>query len=287
MRILPTIVLMFVTVSLPAQQNQQLFQMHYLGESNFLNPAVQSECKWFIGFPVISSIHLNAANSAASYRQLVKNTSDSTATLQIDRVVDRLGFRTLALSELHVTLFAMGYKRGDYYYDFSIIEKNNVPLTISKDVFSLAWEGNTQFEGDEASARGSSIYATHYREYAFGVSKQYRYGNFLGVKGKLLFGKLNVSAPVTDVSLYTDPLTFDLTLQGDLRFNSSAPLIIEHTDGRITDVSLDESVPLMDLIFNRKNWGLAFDAGFIHRLNDNLSLWAAYSMLGLSAGART
>jgi hypothetical protein len=57
-----------------------------------------------------------------------------------------------------------------------------------------------------------------------------------------------------------------------MRINSSAPLVIDHTDGRITNISRDESVPLMDLIFNRKNWGVAFDAGFIHLLNDQLTL---------------
>jgi hypothetical protein len=266
------ILCIFFPVILTGQQNQQLFQMQYLGESNFLNPAVQSECKWFIGLPVISSIHLNIANSATSYRQLVSNLNDNSARLNIDRVVNHLGMRTLIATEIHATLLALGYKLDNTYFAFSIIEKNNLPFTLSKDLFTLAWKGNTQFEGEQASARGTSIYAMHYREYALGISRQNDAGNFLGIKGKLLFGKLNFSVPKSDISLYTDPTTFDLTINGNLRMNMSAPLIIDETNGRINNITYDESASLMNLIFNRKNWGFAFDAGFIKQMNEKITL---------------
>ncbi len=266
------IIILLIPILLSGQQNQQLFQMHYLGESNFLNPAVQSECKWFVGIPVLSSIHFNYANSGFTYKQLISNTSDSTYTMNIDRVVDRLGWRTLIETELHTTLLALGHKRDDYYFTFSIIEKNNLPFTFSKDMFRLAWEGNSPFEGQEASLRGSSAFAMHYREYALGVSRQNRDGNFWGIKGKLLFGKLNLSAPKSNISLYTDENTFDLTLDGEMRVNISAPLIIEHNNGQLTDYYYDESISITDILFNRKNLGLAFDFGFIHQLNKDITL---------------
>ncbi len=254
--------------------------MHYLGESNFLNPAVQSECKWFIGVPVLSSIHLNYANSGFSYKQAISNTSDSTYTMNIDKVVGQLGFRTLIGSEFHTSLLALGYRRGDYYFAFSIIEKNNLPFTLSKDLFSLIWEGNTQFEGEWASLKGTSAYAMHYREYALGISKRNNRGNFLGIKGKLLFGKLNLAIPKSDGSLYTDENSFDLTFDGEMLANMSAPIIIEHSNGQLTDAYYDESVSAMQLIFNRKNWGLAFDVGFIHKLNEKITISGSILDLG-------
>ncbi|MGD2033984.1 MAG: DUF5723 family protein [Bacteroidales bacterium] len=280
MRRILSAILLSVPLLLSGQQNQQLFQMHYLGESNFLNPAVQSECKWFIGIPVLSSVHLNYANSGFSYKQLVKNISDSAYSLNIDKVANRLGWRTLVGTELHTTLLAIGYKRNDYYYAFSIIEKNNLPFTFSKDLFSLVWEGNSSFEGRSANFRGTSAYAMHYREYALGVSKQNQNGNYLGIKGKLLFGKLNLATPKSDVSLYTDENTFDLTLEGEMLINMSGPVVIEHSDDQIANYSYDESISIMELIFNRKNWGLAFDAGFIHRYNENITLSGSIIDLG-------
>ena len=272
--------LLLVPVFLSGQQNQQLYQMHYLGESNFLNPAVQSECKIFIGLPLISSLHLNYANNAFSYRQLVQNTGDSTSQLQIDKIVRRLGRRTLIGTELHFTWLALGYKLNDYYFAFSIIEKNNIPITLSKDIFTLPWNGNTPFEGDYASSRGTAIYATHYREFAFGVSKETGFGNYIGLKGKLLFGKLNAATPKTDVSLYTDPTYFDLTLDGEFRANLSAPVIINEVDGRINSISFDENTDILQLIFNRKNWGVAVDAGFIQQVSDRVSASGSIVDLG-------
>lgn len=275
-----TSLILFLPVMLMGQQNQQLYQMHYLGESNFLNPAVQSTCKLFIGLPVISSIHLNYANSAFSYRQLVNNTSDTTSLLQVDQTLRRLGRRTLIGTELHFTWLALGYKFNDYYFAFSIIEKNNIPITLSKDIFTLPWNGNTPFEGDYASLRGTAIYTTHYREYALGVSKETDFGNFIGFKGKLLFGKLNIATPKTDVSLYTDPTYFDLTLEGEFRANLSAPLIIEEVDGHINNISFDENTDILQLIFNRKNWGVAVDAGFIQQVSDRVSASGSIVDLG-------
>lgn len=273
-------VLAFISIVAWGQQNQQLYQMHYVGESNFLNPAVQSECKIFIGLPLISSIHFNYANSGFSYRQLVQNTSDSTSQLLIDERIKHLGLRTLIGTELHFTWLALGYKYSDYYFAFSIIEKNNIPITLSKDMFRLPWEGNTPFEGEYASSRGTAIYAMYYREYALGVSKETGYGNFIGIKGKLLFGKLNAASPRSYISLYTDPLTFDLTVQGDVLANLSAPVIVEEQNGQINSVSFDENAGIANLIFNRKNWGVAFDAGFIHQLDEKTSISGSIVDLG-------
>ncbi len=263
MRVIALIWISLFSTTLWCQQSQLLYQSHYLGESNFLNPAVQSSCKWFIGIPVFSSLHINYANSGFSYKQLVDQPTDSTYMLNIDRVVDRLGRRTLIGTEFHTTLLAIGYKRAEYYFAFSIIEKNNLPFTLPRDLFVLAWDGNTAFEGESASLRGTASYATHYREYALGVSKNTGGGDFLGIKAKLLFGKLNLALPKTDVDLYTDADNFDLTLEGSIRANASAPLIISQTNGQINDISWDSTVSPVSLIFNRKNWGLAFDAGFI------------------------
>ena len=254
--------------------------MHYLGESNFLNPAVQSECKIFIGIPLLSSLHFNYANSGFSYRQIVNTTSDSTSQLQIDRVVNRLGLRTLIATELHFTWLALGYNYNDYYFAFSIIEKNNIPITLSKDLFTLPWRGNTPFEGESASSRGTAIYAMHYREYALGISEQTDPDNFRGIKGKLLFGKLNAALPRSNVSLYTHPAYFDLRLEGEMRANLSAPFLIEEENGQITDFMYDENAGLLQLIFNRKNWGIAFDAGFIQQVNDRVSVSGSIVDLG-------
>jgi hypothetical protein len=273
-----SLALLVPCLMIKGQQNQHLFHMHYLGESNFLNPAVQSDCKWFVGLPIVSSIHLNYANSIFTYHQLVNNTSDSTYFLNIDRAVNHAGRRSLIGSEFHTTLLALGYNYEEYYFSFSIIEKNNIPVTVSQDMLTLVWNGNASFEGEEANLKGTSSYATHYREYALGVSKENDLGNSIGIKAKLLFGKLNAAVPKMDVGLYTEETTFDLALDADIRMNISGPFNIRVTGGAganflgNVDISLEEGVSVSEIMLNRKNWGLAFDAGFIYHYNGRATI---------------
>jgi hypothetical protein len=262
------------------QQNQQLYFMHYIPESNFLNPAVQSECKWFIGLPIISSVHINYANSALSYRTLFSKGNDGAYHPEIDRTVNQLGRRSFIGAEFHTTLLALGYRHGDKYFAFSVIEKINAPVTIPRQVFQLGWKGNSQFEGENAGIKGTAAYLMHYREYALGYSTVNSSGDFLGIKAKLLFGKLNAATPSTDLSLYTDKNTFDLTLHGDLKGNMSAPVIITQNGNELGDAQFDENTTVSNYLLNRKNWGFAVDLGIIHEYNENITLAASILDLG-------
>jgi hypothetical protein len=272
-----------LTTCIFSQQNQQLYLMHYLPESNFLNPAVQTECKWFIGLPVISSIHFNYANSALSYKSVFAKGSDGAyhpETAKIDKTVRLLGRRSFIGAEFHTTLFALGYRHDYDYFNFSIIEKINAPATFPREPILLAWKGNSQFEGENARFKGTASYATYYREYALGYSTLNRNGNFSGIKAKLLFGKLNISNPPTKVSLYTDKNTFDLTLSGEATANISAPVIITQNGNRINGYEIDHSKSISQLLLNRKNWGVAFDLGIIHEYSDKITLSASILDVG-------
>lgn len=262
------------------QQSQQLFFMHYLPESNLMNPAIQSPCPWYIGLPVVSSIHANYGNSGFSYTQLFKKNNEGVYEPDIDGTVSKLKNRNFIGTELHLQLFALGHRRGDYYFNFSITEKNNLPATYSKDLVSLLWDGNTPIEGQQARLKGTGAYFMHYREYAFGVSKFMGEGTFVGAKAKVLFGKLNTSFRKNDTYLYTDPNTFDLRLNGDLEIHTSLPLIVESDTNGITSVELDEDADILELLLNRKNPGIAFDIGVIRPLDERTVLSASLLDLG-------
>lgn len=270
----------FFCIVATSQQNQQLYFMHYVPESNFLNPAVQSECKWFIGLPIISSVHLNYANSIASYRNMFPKGSDGSDHADPEKVVKWMGRRSFIGAEFHTTLLALGYRKEDKYFTFSIIEKVNAPFTLPKQIFQLAWKGNSQFEGEDAGIRGTAAYLMHYREYALGYSKTNWRGDLLGIKAKLLFGKMNLSTPRTNTSIYTDANAFPLRLHGEVKSNLSAPVIITQEGNQISDVQFDDNTSVSGYLLNRKNWGLAVDLGIIREYNENITLAASILDLG-------
>ncbi len=274
------LVLLFFAGTLSAQQNQPLFLMHQVPESNLLNPAIPVACKYYIGLPVISSVHINYGNSLVTYNQLFQKSTDGPRTIEIDQAVDKMHKREFVGTEAHIQLLAFGYRYNEYSFMFTITEKNNIPFTAPKDGAELLWNGNTQFEGNKAGMKGAGVYFNHYREYAISASKKNWRGTYWGVRAKLLFGKLNLSSPKANMSVYTDDRTFDLRFNGDFRLNSSLPVTIYTNDYKIDSIVLDESISTSELIFNRKNPGFSADFGVIYPYNKKLTLSASVLDLG-------
>ncbi len=263
-----------------AQQNHSMFFMHYIPESNLLNPAVPISCKWYIGVPVLSSTHFNYGNSSFSYKQLFKSVGNGTYEADIDGAVNRLHWRNYIGTEIHTQLFALGYRKEDYSFMFTITEKNNLSVFYPKKAILLAWRGNSQFEGQSAGLKGTKMNFNHYREYALSFSKHQGDGLYYGVRAKLLFGKLNISTRSMDVDLFTDETTFNLRFQGDLEVKTSMPVIFDTTGNLIEGAEYDESVSAMQLILNRKNPGFAADFGIVYPYNDKIELSASVLDLG-------
>ena len=276
------LIFLLIPILSSGQQNNVLFFMHTVPEANFVNPAVQNSCKYFIGLPVISSVHFNYGNTGFSYNQLFKKASGADYyTADIDNVVKRLSKVNYISTELQSTILALGYRRDYNYFTFSVIEKNNIAASYPKDLATLIWKGNSTFEGREANLNGTGVLLNHYREYALGYSHQAGDNKTFGIKGKLLFGKLNVTTKKSNSTLFTDANTFNLLFNSDVSVNTSLPVnITTNAQGRITDISYNDAVSLSQLIFNRRNWGLAVDAGFIYEYNDRVTLSGSILDLG-------
>ncbi len=265
---------------LRAQQSNIMFFMHSVPQLNFVNPAIQSECRWFVGLPVLSSVHFNLANSGFTINQLLEDGNNGSFSLDADNMVRKLANRNYLSSELYTNLLVVGHKRGDYYFTFSVRERNDFILFYPKDLFAFAWRGNTQFEGERISLNGAGIQFNHFREYAVGVSKKYDDYSTFGIRGKLLFGKLNLNTRKSKIGLFTEENTFDLTFTNDIVINASLPFSLEIDDQRNFTVTDDYYTSIHDLILNRRNIGLAVDAGFIYEYDENITVSGSILDLG-------
>lgn len=250
--------------------------MHNIPESNLLNPAVRTPCKWYIGLPVLSSTHLSYANNMFSYNELFSSGNSA----DIDKVVNQLHWRNYLGTEFHTQLLAIGYNQPNFSIVFTATEKNNLPITLPKSAIEFAWYGNTPSEGSTASLKGAGVYFNHYREYALSTSKPLFSGGHIGIRAKLLFGKLNVSTQSTDISITTDENTFDLEFEGDLLVRSSLPIEAEVTDNVLTRLALADDLNLQELITNSKNPGFAIDLGIVFPYSDRIEISASIIDLG-------
>ncbi|HEY4787592.1 MAG TPA: DUF5723 family protein [Bacteroidales bacterium] len=275
-----TFLLLAGEVILKAQQNSTLFFMRSTPQANFVNPAVRNECKWMLGLPVISSLHLQVGNSAFSVMQVLKKQPDNTYAFDGSEVMSNLGQTNYLNAELHVNLFFLSLWRNDIFYTFSVNEKADLFLTYPHDLVAIAWQGNTQFEGQHSDLSRLGMFFNYRREYAFGMAKQPSNNFIWGMRAKLLFGKLNTSVPRSKIDLFTAPATFDLYFNDNIRLNSSLPINVQRNpNNTISNVSFNGNVG--NILMNRNNIGLAFDLGFINYRSDRVTVSGSILDLGL------
>ena len=178
--------------------------MHSLPEANYLNPAVQIKCGVFIGLPVVSSFHMNIANSGFTADKLITLYTDGTVRRKNTMHIPDFPRRNYFLTEFHSVLLAVGVKRNEFYYNFTITEKDNSLLGYTSDLMDFTLRGSDEFEGKILELQGTRAVFNHLREYAFGVSKEYSPRLTLGIKVKLLFGKFNFSTGNSSFGLFVE-----------------------------------------------------------------------------------
>ena len=274
------LILFLLPAALQAQQSNTLFFMHSLPESNFINPAVQNGCKLFIGVPVLSSIHMHVSNSGFTANQLL-NKEQGGYVLDADGALKKLARKNIATSEVYTTILAVGLRKEDYYYTFTIQEKDNMASLYSRDLAAFALKGNTQFEGEWIDLNGTGVYYNHVREFAVGVSKVKSNALTLGIKAKLLFGKLNVTTGSSHMQMFTQENTFDLAFKTDAGFNSSLPYSMGVDGNGVYRFNKQYNADVATYAFNRKNPGIAVDLGFIYKYSSKLTFSGSLLDLGL------
>jgi hypothetical protein len=274
MRIVYCIILGLVAlISVKAQQNNTLFLMHDLPQANIVNPSVPIECKLYIGIPFIASTHVNAYSTGFKLNDLFDSFGGDSLRFEPGEAIHHFNNLEIVATEAHLALLMLGYRYKQNYFTFSITEKFNTYQIISKNAALFAWEGNTQFEGENVNMDGLRINANHYREYAFGWARQINEKFDLGMRFKMLFGKGNIYSKPIDLSLYTDPNTFVLYLQGRAGLYSSFPVELSTDDeGKLDQLQIQDDIDWMKYAMNKANKGFGIDMGFTYRITDAISL---------------
>lgn len=248
--------LLFISVSAKPQQSRTLFFLHNIPQATFVNPAIQPSCKYFIGVPVLSSLYANGSSTGFAYNDLVGFSPQN--------FVSNLHSVDFLAVDAHINIISLGYKRNDYYYSFNIAEKVFGTGFFPKNLLELAVNGNEQFIGNPLVTRSIGANATHLREYAFGLSQKVSVDYSWGVRGKLLFGKANVTTSRRPILFSTDEENYNLYAEWGFQVNSSVPLnITKLPNGNVDGVELGEIDPVSYLL-NRSNLGFAADFGFVY-----------------------
>lgn len=281
----------FIAAGLQAQVSQTVYFMDRLPQSSLVNPAYQHKHNFHLLLPAVSSFNVNAGTNFMSYNDIIfrHHTYDSLITfLHPDAntadFTSGLKKRNSLGSDLHINILSLGFRARRSFISFNISERFSGQASLPGDLIKIAMEGNQQFIGRTADFSGIGIDVNYFREYAVGYSYRTDEVMSLGIRAKMLYGKSGISSGKKDISLYTDPETYNMRMRSDFTMNVSMPAtVLRDEEGNISDIRLhfenDHYDPL-DFIFNTNNPGFAVDLGAAYRITGPVMLYASVTDVG-------
>ena len=250
-----------------AQQNITFYNMTSVDQSGRLNPARMPDNKLNIGLPVISNTFINVSNSGFAVDDIIKADGDS-FVLSTSSLLNSLKEKNHLAFGIETDFLSIGKRIGKRnYFSFNATLKTSLNFSYDKAPFEILINGNAPYAGQTKNlsfGANSSVYM----EYGLGYARTFLKDKLnIGGKFKLLSGVANVSTKKSDLTLYTDPNNYDLTITSDVDFNYSGPLEMD---------SLDDP---SKYVFG-PNKGMAFDLGATFTFSDKLEFSASILDMG-------
>lgn len=210
------LILLAFPALIKAQVEHTLYGFQTLPQVTMTNPAHIPYSKMnFTLIPALSSASFGFNNSGFTYSQLVDESVDEAVQnlrtrnfidLKVDNEWLHAGFRVLKKNYIH----------------FSISERMRAQVQYPGDLIVLLWEGNGRsLLGKTANLSNMALNLMHYREYTAGFSREVTDELTLGVRAKYINGLGNFYTRKSEFGIYTDSLSFDITMSGSFEVNSS------------------------------------------------------------------
>lgn len=290
-KIMILLLLLAGSADLRAQMSQSLYFMDRIPQTGLLNPAHQQNHDLFIGLPMISTLNFNAGTNFARFSDMVFKhpqydslitfmhpDADPSAFTSILRTSNRIS------PDLYAGFISIGLRRGTSYFSLNIADRALLRTTLPEDFILFALKGNEQFVGRTLDFSDLGVEMTYYREYALGWSATVNERLDIGGRAKLLFGKANISLGGSKMNLFTDPGTYNISLESEFSLDFSLPVaVVKDEDGKnggIRSHSDRDDYRLRNFFFNNSNAGVAVDLGVIYRLSDKTKLFGSLTDLG-------
>ena len=262
------------------QQNHTFYFMDQVPQASALNPAYATRCT-YLGLPVISSFHGNIGHTGFSYNQVFPK-ANGTRIVDFDYLEQRLHRLDLFTSGVHVDLFSLGMPYRDYFFSFRVTDKAEAMIHYPKNLFELPWAGNSPFVGETATVKRVGANFNYYREFSLSASTWISNDLRLGIRPKLLFGKLNLNTRQEEFLLETHTDDYRVDAEGSYRINASLPVVVrQDSTGLIRSVRLKDGLSWQDVVWNARNPGLAVDIGAVYVGLDNWTLYGSLLDLGV------
>lgn len=256
-----------------AQRNFSLYQLNTTAQSHYLNPAFKPNSKVYLSLP-LGMQSFGASHSGFTVNHLIHSRSqDDSLELKPAIAIDKMAKLNFVNLDLQNEIFGFGFRTKKSYFSFGIVHRSQINFMYSRDLFRFAFEGNGQrFLGERASLDGLGFNLNSYLEYGIGFNHKFGEKLTIGGRLKMLSGIANVHTRKSELGIFTDETTFDLTIDGALEVNSSnmAPFF----DSTTTNFNPAKYA------FNFDNRGFGLDLGAMYEMTEKISFSASVVDLG-------
>jgi len=255
-----------------AQNDFALWSMSQrVAAANRLNPAFRQTDKLTIGLPLLSSYAFGVGNSGFAIKQVTHSEGD-TLYFDVDRLPDVLRDRNFFSINQNVGLLSVCVNRPRYSAEVFADVRTNFLFEYPGDLFRLAAQGNAAHLNETLTFGSIGFDLYNYGEVGLRYARKF---NKLTVAAtpKLLVGLQNVRTVRNDVTLYTDPVTYEL--QG--RMN-----VLVNTAG-FFDSTFSTGINGARMVQSMKgfhNLGVGVDLGATYDCTDRLSFAVAADDIG-------
>ncbi|MFT5600619.1 MAG: hypothetical protein ACI9N1_000855 [Flavobacteriales bacterium] len=267
-----TSILFILTLnSIYAQKDFLLYGLDNVAQSQYVNPAFGTNSKAYFSFPLLNQ-SVGLSHSGFQFNHLVhQRAEDDSLVLKPDIAISKMTSINYLTSDIQNELFSMGFSVKKTFFSLSVVNKLQTRFMYPKDLFTIAFEGNGKsLLGKRASFDGMGVDALSYLEIGVGFNREINDKLKIGGRLKYLNGMANIHTRKSDLGVFTDETTFDLTVDGSFEINSSNIEQFTGTNGVIQTSD-----------FIGKNKGVGIDLGAVYKLTDKIELSASVVDLGV------
>ncbi len=288
-----TSVFIFIVIllSLPfrntAAQDNTMYLMPDIPQTNQLNPALFKLCRVYVELPVISSVRLNIHNTGFGYHDVIQQgtgVQSNTYFLNLsdlNRILKRMNFFQ---AETDINLLGFGFGYHDWYFTFNISNHSDLLLSYPHDIALLS-DDHFQTSGTAMSPVNLNQLEGEisiWNSIGLSAAKEISEGLKLGLRFKYLQGMANVIS--RNSGLYLSPTGIPEGVRALMmyRINTSFPVDIRYSpSGMVNGLNVSNTFNNFagNFIFNG-NRGVAIDAGIVYDMDDKTEISGSITDLG-------
>ncbi len=253
-----------------AQHSGQLGAFDMLPQSIYANPALRPAGKLNVGIPALSGVYVGHHNNWYNPNAYMTTDEQGVATLSGEAILSQIDDFAETSQGVGVELLHVGFKlKEKHYIHVRATERAQASIKIPRDVFALAVYGNTgnnTLDNNTADFSELNLDGIHYREYTLGYSFSPNEKWTFGIAAKYLYGMERIQTETSNLKIYTDPLTFQMTSSGTFAVNTAGVY------GAMDEDSEAIHSDMKTYVSGLKNHGFGADLGLVYHPTEKLQL---------------